>query len=47
MSQRSIGMYRGYVTEKGDIYVAVYRAERFVRMIPGRDGKWRREDQVK
>jgi cyanophycinase len=47
MSQRSIGMYRGYVTEKGDIYVAVYRAERFVRMILGRDGKWRREDQVK
>jgi hypothetical protein len=27
MSERSAGMYRGYVTGEGEIYVAIYKEE--------------------
>ena len=27
MSARSVGMYRGYVTREGEIYVAIYKEE--------------------
>jgi beta-aspartyl-peptidase (threonine type) len=47
MSNRSVGMYRGYATEKGEFYVAVYRTEKPVRMTRGVDGKWKRDDPKK
>jgi beta-aspartyl-peptidase (threonine type) len=37
MSKESVGMYRGYVTEEGEIYVAIYRADKWRRM--GKGGK--------
>ena len=42
MSKESEGMYRGYVTEEGDIYVAIYREEpRLVERVGkgGKDGR--------
>jgi beta-aspartyl-peptidase (threonine type) len=41
MSKQSVGMYRGYVTEKGEIYVAIYQKERLTRMTRGTDRKWK------
>jgi beta-aspartyl-peptidase (threonine type) len=39
MSEKSVGMYRGYVTEMGEIYVAIYReAPKPVGQV-GKDGK--------
>jgi hypothetical protein len=37
MSKRSVGMYRGYITEEGDSYVAIYREEELKPM--GKGGK--------
>jgi beta-aspartyl-peptidase (threonine type) len=39
MSSRLFGMYRGYVTEKGDIYVAIYAGDQDKRMTGVRRGK--------
>ncbi|MGL4550106.1 MAG: hypothetical protein ACRC33_02870, partial [Gemmataceae bacterium] len=38
MSPRSVGMYRGYVTDKGDVYVGVYAKEAEKR-VAGEDGR--------
>jgi beta-aspartyl-peptidase (threonine type) len=40
MSKQSVGMYRGYVTRKGDIFIAIFRDEVPKRMRKGKDGKW-------
>jgi beta-aspartyl-peptidase (threonine type) len=42
MSKQSVGMYRGYVTAGGEVYVAIYRDEAPARMVRGRDGRWAR-----
>jgi beta-aspartyl-peptidase (threonine type) len=47
MSKRSTGMYRGYATDKGDFYVAVYQGEPLLRMTRGPDGKWKGEKPKK
>jgi cyanophycinase len=38
MSGKSVGMYRGYVTERGDIYVAIFKEELKPVKPPERDG---------
>ncbi|MFO0843836.1 MAG: isoaspartyl peptidase/L-asparaginase [Gemmataceae bacterium] len=40
MSKRSTGMYRGFVTVAGEVYVAVYRDERPARMTKSSRGRW-------
>ena len=40
MSEKSVGMYRGYVTQDGQIFVAIFRNELEKRaQAPQRDGK--------
>jgi L-asparaginase / beta-aspartyl-peptidase len=41
MSKLSVGMYRGYVTAVGEVYVAVYREDEPARMTrSGKDRRW-------
>jgi beta-aspartyl-peptidase (threonine type) len=43
MSKMSVGMYRGYVTENGEIYVAIYRKDQLARMTRGgKDRRWKK-----
>jgi beta-aspartyl-peptidase (threonine type) len=43
MSKRSNGLYRGYVTETGEIYVILYKEEKPIRMSRGgKESGWQR-----
>jgi beta-aspartyl-peptidase (threonine type) len=43
MSKRSNGLYRGFVTESGEIYVVLEKEEKPIRMTRGgKDGSWQR-----
>lgn len=39
MSRESAGMYRGFVTDKGDVYVAIYRDEQPIAMVWSKEGR--------
>jgi beta-aspartyl-peptidase (threonine type) len=43
MSEKSVGMYRGYVTEEGDIYVTIYLKDKWKPM--GKGGKDERREK--
>jgi beta-aspartyl-peptidase (threonine type) len=39
MSEQSVGMYRGYVTERGDIYVAIFKDDKPIKQAKKDGGK--------
>jgi beta-aspartyl-peptidase (threonine type) len=46
MSKGSVGMYRGYVTREGAIYVSIYQQEQqLARMTRGKDRKWEKSNK--
>jgi L-asparaginase / beta-aspartyl-peptidase len=43
MSEKSVGMYRGYVTEEGEIFVAIFRVDEPEAMVRGKKGGWEKK----
>jgi beta-aspartyl-peptidase (threonine type) len=43
MSKESVGMYRGYVTDRGEVFVAILREDTPVEMVQGEKG-WGRKN---